>query len=383
MAPYAWAKGKESRVTATAKTGKSTSEVKSINTVHGSADDIKYKIGGRLFIDASYYESDKKKLFSGSELGRARFNVSGKMYDDWGFKFEFDLGANEVSIKTAAISYFMHKSELTMGNHAVPFTLEYLTSSKYISFFTRSLVVEAFKSQRAVGVSYFTASKNFSFNVGLYGDGADTTKGREPINYAARVSVSPINNEDYLLHLGASGVHSMKNAKVSFSVPPETDIANKDLVDTKQIGTASTYTKYGVEFATVLGVISLQGEYLMVQVDEKSLGNPSFNGYYFFFSQFLTGERREYDKGSFEETKPNSPLNKGGTGAIEYGLRISDVNLEDPQVHGGKETNLTMGVNWIPVNNIRFMLNHTWVTSTRQGVIDEPSITQVRAQVSF
>ncbi|MCP4979851.1 MAG: porin, partial [Gammaproteobacteria bacterium] len=59
--------------------------------------------------------------------------------------------------------------------------------------------------------------------------------------------------------------------------------------------------------------------------------------------------------------------------------------LKDEEIKGGKESNLTVGVNWYATPNIRYMFNfiHVDTKSNSNRVIDDPNIFQVRAQLFF
>ncbi|MGH8525179.1 MAG: OprO/OprP family phosphate-selective porin, partial [Gammaproteobacteria bacterium] len=139
----------------------------------------------------------------------------------------------------------------------------------------------------------------------------------------------------------------------------------------------------GAEAALVWGPFSLQGEYIWTHLDRDSgLSDPAFDGYYVYGSWFLTGESRPYDneKGRFTGVLPKSIVGKGGYGAWEVALRYSDVDLNDEDIEGGEEDNLTVGLNWYPTRNIRFMANYIHANSERQRVEDDPHVFQIRTQ---
>ncbi len=73
----------------------------------------------------------------------------------------------------------------------------------------------------------------------------------------------------------------------------------------------------------------------------------------------------------------------GGGGAWELALRYSNLDLTDGDFDGGKENNITFGVNWYATPNIRVMANYIHVDSEKEGVKDKPDIFQMRAQIDF
>ncbi|MBG0808994.1 hypothetical protein IY145_06355 [Methylosinus sp. H3A] len=160
---------------------------------------------------------------------------------------------------------------------------------------------------------------------------------------------------------------------------------------------------YGFEAAAVYGPFSLQGEYVAAQYERDPvngllLGNGggsslSYSSYYVFGSVFLTGETRAasyrgYDKdwntpGTFSDVVIKNPLSKGGFGAWEFAVRFSELNLNNGGVTGdnysatlgagsalqqalsktgtigGREENLTVGLNWYPDKGVRLQANWT------------------------
>jgi phosphate-selective porin OprO/OprP len=57
------------------------------------------------------------------------------------------------------------------------------------------------------------------------------------------------------------------------------------------------------------------------------------------------------------------------------------VNLNDQDVTGGKEQNLTIGLNWYaPANQFRIMSNLIFVRTDEYAGNEDPTIIQLRAQ---
>jgi phosphate-selective porin OprO and OprP len=80
-----------------------------------------------------------------------------------------------------------------------------------------------------------------------------------------------------------------------------------------------------------------------------------------FGSYFLTGESRNYQasKGTFSPVTPNRDFHfgEGGWGALELAFRFSYVDLNDAGVNGGREHNITGGLNWYLTQDTRLMFN--------------------------
>ena len=80
--------------------------------------------------------------------------------------------------------------------------------------------------------------------------------------------------------------------------------------------------------------------------------------------------------------RPNS---KNAGGAWEVALRFDQLDLDDTGagIKGGEMKTATLGLNWYPVNNVRFATNLIQVQSEKSGIEDNPNILQMRAHVSF
>ena len=150
---------------------------------------------------------------------------------------------------------------------------------------------------------------------------------------------------------------------------------------------ADDVNRYGAEAAGVYGPFSLQGEYLRGAVNREDAEEPrcqlSMAGTSWEAGS-LTGESRGYvfEEARFKNPKPKGIVGKGGIGAWELLARYSTLDLSDGDVDGGEEDNVTVGLNWYPTPNFRFMANYVRVLDLEGGDFDgaEPEAFLFRAQ---
>jgi len=166
---------------------------------------------------------------------------------------------------------------------------------------------------------------------------------------------------------------------------------------------------YGAELVGSYGPFSLQAEYMSAHYDRdagsvleaNTLGyyapggsSLNFKGYYVYGTWYLTGESRadayqvkNLNPASFGQIKIQRPLSSGGVGAWEFAARFDALNLNNgpysgtnfanyiglapnaatrayvanTSVVGGREEDMTLGLNWYPETGIRVMANWTRV----------------------
>jgi phosphate-selective porin OprO/OprP len=375
---------------------------------------FKLKIGGRIMNDWAWMTESKKlkeesgigDLVDGTEFRRARLYVSGTIYENVGFKAQYDYedGAadfKDVYIELKKIPYL---GNFRVGHFKEPYSLEQLTSSKYISFMERNLTDDPFAPERNTGFMFHnhmldkraTWAAGVFRNTDAFGDSdiADSSN-KGQYSFTGRLTGLPWYAEKgrKLLHVGLG--YSWQNAEsnsVTFKTKPDINLA-PDFVDTGDSLTDITesYDLLGPELAIVYGPFSLQAEYSFVDVDLKRSvdSDPDFSGFYVYGSYFITGENRGYKtaNGTFSRVKPKSNFKWGESlGAIELLARYSELDLSDEAVNAGRLDTMTLGVNWYLNPNTRVMLNYVKADPTLDSDGDDDGdadLLAMRFQIDF
>lgn len=381
-----------------------------------SDGEFEAKLGGRIMVDTAFYDDDKSDLSDGTEFRRTRLHFKGKVHKDWKFKSQIDFADNEVDIKDTWIGYYGLKPfNIQVGQIKPPFSLEHMGSSKYTTFMEKALPMAIPKlHDYGIGINMNTYGDNWSLSAAVYGEEA-TAGGDddEEFGVSGRLTAAPFMEDGFLLHLGASaGLLKPNENTVRFRASPESHLAPKFLdvretvvnADAKEedadITGVDSVKRYGLEAAAVWGPLSLQGEYLVANMDRSTGNNVRFDGYYVFGSWFITGESRPYetDEGIFGRVKPKSnfSLKRGGLGAFELATRYSQLDLNDPSagvtggendksagVTGGEEDNITLGLNWYFNPQVRLMANYISIDTDENAGDNDPKVYQMRMQIDF
>jgi phosphate-selective porin OprO/OprP len=354
--------------------------------MRGKYENLQFLVGGNIYYDAGRIKSDREldRAFpdidgSHHDMRQLRLHTSAILMKALEIRFDLDFTNNKQLMDNwIRISNVPVLNRFRFGHIKEPFSLEYTTSSRYITFMERSLPVSAFSPGRNFGVRYDrgVSDKRFTWSAGAFvitGAAEDLSNLKEQIDehvgysLAFRMSGLPYSSEaeKKLLHLGLSFTHHFvddvsKHRKWGISTYPESRIQEDvKLVDTG-LFEADNADILNLELAYVDGPFSFQSEYIVSFIDaDKSL---RFWGIYASGSYFFTGEQRQYNtaSGAFTGIKVKSPFHpaKGQWGALELAVRLSYIDLNDEPISGGKEKNITLGLNWYLYQKIRIMCNY-------------------------
>ncbi len=374
---------------------------------------FKFRVGGRLHNDWAFFDQDRdlERVFGdeedGTEFRRARIDIRGEIYDSVVFREEYDFAGNtgEGKFKDVylGLKHLPVVGNLRLGHFKEPFGLERLTSDEYVTFLERGLP-NVFAPGRNLGLMAhnYALDGRLTWAVGAFknvddfpsDDDSDEDQG---FSFTARVTGLPWYQDDgrKLLHLGVAYSHrNPDGAVLGWRQRPECHLANRyvntggyqgfRLVDARM----DDVDLFVAEAALVYEPFSLQGEYMVADVDTDFAGNRHFDGYYVQASYFLTGEHRPYktSAGEFDRVRPNRNFSLGderGCGAWELALRYSSLDLDSGIIRGGQEDNFTLGVNWYLNPNTRIMLNYVMADIDHDLYDGGLDILQARFQVNF
>lgn len=371
--------------------------------------------GGRLHAQYSYQDDDLTRngqpvdAASGTEIRRARFNMSGNLGEDFEYLTEFDFAGNDIAITDVFLVYTGFDSlEITVGHQKHAISMELQESSNDIMFTERSLLNALTDTlfDRAIGLNAKGSGRDWSAQIGLYGDSAAPNdrdqEADEGYGLGSRLTWAPINATGRVLHLGAyAGVREpADNGRINNESPAfnadTTSLSNVSLTDTGPIDAIDRATIAGLELAAVAGPWSLQGEYAQIGVSRESgLTSLNFAGYYLQMGWVLTGESRRYkgSDGEFKRLQPSHDFSPddGHWGAWELALRFGAHDLTDRDVIGGEQSRATLALNWYLNDYVRLMLDYNRILDVEDsplrdiggGQPDGLNVYTLRTQFAF
>lgn len=367
-----------------------------------------FKIGGLLQFDETIFsgsaDSKRHDFPNGANLRRTWLDFKGGVGDCWSYRLTLDFHGNPVIIREAYLNFSgLEQANVAVGQVFIPFGLENWGHKKDLMFLEQSLMTTTFLAPEfGLGIyadtnfcDMFTvaaavyeprqAARSFgleerAFNlltdVAVANDGAAFRRRNDRVGEALRVTFSPYHCEDLVYHFGAS----VKNQRlvgtspegfrvrtnIFQTVPEAQGRTTATLVNAGRLR-ATRFTVGGLEAAALWGPLTVQAEYNTAKVrlhrhdrfdpDTRlaHFGNPKFWGWHVQAGYVLTGESRMYDfcTGTFGTVIPDTDC-----GAWEVAARYSAVDLNSKHVYGGRENDVTVGLNWFANENVQIQFNY-------------------------
>lgn len=370
--------------------------------------DFSFALTGRIQADARSFDSPSADTF---EVRRARLGMEATFYRDYEAEVTADFSAT-AKLDTAYVNAaWWDAAQLRMGLFKMPFSLEELTSSKYIDFQERSLAnAQAIGKERGImlhgapakGVYYGAALSNGNGNNNADDNDSKDMIGRLALNFAEIAGY-----RDAVLHLGAA---------FSDGRQPVGDVVPNGRSEGRGItffnpaaftGSKTEVRRSGLETALAKGSLKFQAEAITTGYSGASAAGVAYDrdlsAWYASLNWLMTGESYAgaYKRGAFGRIRPHANFTKrGGKGAVELGLRYSKLEAADftaanpagTGVLGAGMTNKadawSLGAKWIVNPNTRFLANYVHtrfgspVTVSGATVNKENAFT-LRSQMDF
>lgn len=355
--------------------------------------DFSWQPTGRIHIDAGSFDDDAVDHPNGAEIRRARIGMKGKVSKDFGYKADLEFANESVDIKDLYINYTgIENTEFRVGNFRPSYSLNDMTGSNDTVFIERSAAISTFSLAQEIGAGVIHHGDKYHAAVGVFNDDAGTqSSDDEKFSVSGRLAGTPYRTEDSFIHLGGStSYREPDQATDTFDIDStaENKLQTVDSVSSV-ITDSDSLSIYGFEAAAASGPFSIQGEYVIADIENQAGNDPTYFGAYGQVAWTVTGENRPYSikKGAFNGIKPDRPLNpaNGDWGALELAARYSHLDLNDNGLNGGQLNTLTLGANWYLDNHIRLMGNVIFVDTDSSATTpdDDPTIFLTRSQVKF
>jgi phosphate-selective porin OprO/OprP len=346
------------------------------------------KPGFQVIADGTLFKFSDKDFYD-QEIRRARVFLKGYFTEDLSYEIEYSLTGGGKWKDLYIEDTHIPNVSLVLGHIKEPIGLEALTSSKYNTFMERA-TPDTFISERKLGLlaSWRNHNKNdytFRTSLGAFGPSINDIKGKDgSYSIVGRTTYAYFFDKSSFFHLGAAASYTeIDNHKKKLYTRAGSHLRNK-LIKTKVFNATSSVLG-GIEAAYQYDAISFQSEVLLNTIKTKLKKDYSFMGWYAQVSYFITDDKRRYKAkdGVYGRVKPSHSLSKGGYGAWETALRISNLDMVDKEINGGELQTITAGINWYATSHIRTMLNYITTDFTGSRKVNAPEIFQLRLQYDY
>jgi len=389
-----------------------------------SAGDYSFAVRGRVQLDAAAYFQDKAgplstdwrrgsidggreniaatDLSSGTNFRRAQLGIEGRLGKHLGYRILPEFGSTGAEtnprLHEGWLSYTgVPDWTLQAGAFPPPANLDDSGSADDTLFLERATPAELSRSLAGADgrVSAGASGHGRRWFAAFHLTGATFAEGEsfdEQVAVVGRLAGLAFTGRDYNVHAGINGSYVMQPTDsgggatsfryIRFRDEPELRVDSTRLIDTGQIQAESAYAA-GVEFAANWRNLTFQAEAFRYGIGLASSSvqqdNPHFSAWYAQASYVLAGQRRQYDIQTGAYGAPRPILASDGAairGALELAARYSHTDLNfhagspgSPPppggIRGGVQDNWSVGFNWYPTPNTKFMFDYQHISVDR------------------
>lgn len=348
----------------------------------------KYNLAGRLFVDGGVFTSASPDF--SPTVGITDLRLAGKLSssDGWYVKLDVGLVKNKVTLKDAFVQKQWTEHIFRTGYMLGMFSLDQSSSTNDYLFLTGANVAETFYPDRRLGISYTYSSQQYYTSIGIFcGDGLNLSEKMQPGNNATfRFVYRPLNESGRLFHLGSGILYktpdkdreigkriiTMKSKGTTYLTVPYLLDLTVDHVRTQYQWNVETVFQYHRSF--------IQAEYIQMRINRTGgLKTYLAKGGYVEGGYLIKGRALGYD------TIDALPISPSGSHALCIFSRFNYTDLNDSSLKGGKQYDISWGVNYYLNTYITFRFNysHLWFDEFSALGKADMGIWQTRIQVKF
>lgn len=348
--------------------------------------DFRFYLGG-FFQEDVMDVRDAPPLRGIANTRAARLETAMDWRKKWVFSFSYDFTNQQLF--NAFTGYDNLEDFLFLvGQFSPVFGLVNSDDTPYITFLELPLPVNLFSPAFLPGAEFGFYKNPFVVYGSLFGPTlGSTVHGSLPYGETVNVVYSPIHEERRMFHLGFSAWNQTTDSwhVLSLGTVPELFAPNQgNIIDAGPINNVVNYQVIDAAIAGLYGPLTIESEYIESWVKRnQNLSTLAFGGYYAIVSYFLTGESRVY---SFKNAGfiGITPI-RHRFGAWQFAIQFSRLNLTEQDILGGRESNVTVGLNWFPTQPIEFMLMyiHAMANPNADGINQQSNLYALRIQAVF
>lgn len=343
--------------------------------------DMRVQIDGQVFTGKTF-----NPIGNGVAIRRARFAAKTNLSKNWYGELDVNFVAGLLELNDAYISYdFLNGLTSRVGNYKERFSMSDNSSSRYLNFMERAMVVSTFAPSRHIGWEAAYSGKRFLATGGIffqevedaekkvYTEDNNKDYGRDQgISLTGKLVLQPFGDKaDYGLHLAYA--HSYRQPKTDvapseygfarYSTRSLSFINRKKYLDTDVIPDLDYQMMSNIEVAGFYKGFGFQSEFIKDRTFRKN-GKPALNfgGCYVQATYLLFGGKQFYNKAEGEFSQPYRGKKWGD---IELAIRYDYIDLNDKTIYGGSAEGFTGGVNFYADKNVKFQLNYSYVNHDR------------------
>jgi phosphate-selective porin OprO and OprP len=341
----------------------------------------------RVQVDAQMFaKNTMTPIGNGATIRRARFATKTNISKNWYGELDLNFANGVLELNDAYVRYdFLNGLSSSVGNFKERFSLSETSSSRYLNFMERAMVVNAFAPSRFLGWEVVYSGKRFFIVGGVYGQEVEDAEKRtyvednnkdygrdEGLSLTGKFVLQPFGDQkDYGLHLAYG--YSYRQPKTSiapgeyegvrYSTRSLSNINRKKYLDTDVLPNYDHQTLSNIEAAAFYKGLGIQAEYITNRTFRKNnLERLDFGGFYVQTVYMLFGGKQVYNKVDAEFTLPDKGKKWGD---VELALRYEYIDLNDKTVYGGAAEAITAGVNFYTSKNVKFQFDYSYVNHDR------------------